>query len=239
MQVWNVQHAAGWNTARKKSPKIRHRGTIAQICRVYLRNYGTYLQSEKKLVKQQQYLLQMSSQYGERRPANGWHRFTSLGHPANLNRFGVLASLLERRRSTEANKTLHDLWSSPGLVHYIYIFGGFCPWRNSGTCKIHFASKSCVLIYWQRYCTTLQQRASDKLCGVVQGMEWRNLNSQRVLSIFSAGRLSHWASAHILVCIWRSKNALSFCDLKVVSFQGENDPDKKEQTGFNSWRRVL
>jgi len=28
---------------------------------------------------------------------------------------------------TGANQTLHDIWPSPGLVHYIYIFGGFCP----------------------------------------------------------------------------------------------------------------
>ena len=39
----------------------------------------------------------------------------------------VLASLLQRRRSTEAKQTLHDVWPSPGLVHYIYIFGGSCP----------------------------------------------------------------------------------------------------------------
>jgi len=47
--------------------------------------------------------------------------------PANFNRFRILASLLQRRLSPEANQTLHDLWPSPGLVHYIYIFGGFCP----------------------------------------------------------------------------------------------------------------
>ena len=28
---------------------------------------------------------------------------------------------------------------------------------NSARCKIHFASKSCVLLYWQRYCTALVQ----------------------------------------------------------------------------------
>jgi len=49
------------------------------------------------------------------------------GSPANFNPFYVLASLLQRRHSREANQTLHDLWPSPGLVHYIYIFGGFCP----------------------------------------------------------------------------------------------------------------
>jgi len=49
------------------------------------------------------------------------------GTPANFNEFLVLASLLHRRRSPEANQTLLDLWPSPELVHYIYIFAGFCP----------------------------------------------------------------------------------------------------------------
>jgi len=48
------------------------------------------------------------------------------GTPANFNGFGVLASLLYRRRSTEVNKTLHHVSLSPGLVHYMYIFGGSC-----------------------------------------------------------------------------------------------------------------
>ena len=47
------------------------------------------------------------------------------GTPANFNGFCVLPSLLQRRRSPEANQTLHAVWLSPGLVHYIYIFGGF------------------------------------------------------------------------------------------------------------------
>jgi len=49
------------------------------------------------------------------------------GTPANFNRFRVLPLLLQRRHSLEANQTLHDVWPSPGLVHYIYIFGGSCP----------------------------------------------------------------------------------------------------------------
>jgi len=49
------------------------------------------------------------------------------GTPANFNGFRVLASLLERCRSVEANQTLHDVWPSPGLVHCIYIFRGSCP----------------------------------------------------------------------------------------------------------------
>jgi len=49
------------------------------------------------------------------------------GTPANFNGIRVLASLLHRRRSTEVNHTLHDVWPSPGLVHYVYTFGGSCP----------------------------------------------------------------------------------------------------------------
>ena len=58
---------------------------------------------------------------------NGWDQFTSLGHPSIFNGFCILASLLQWHRSLEANQTLHDVWPSPGLLHYVYIFGGSCP----------------------------------------------------------------------------------------------------------------
>jgi len=86
------------------------------------------------------------------------------GTPANFNRFRVLASLLHRRCSTEVNQILHDVWPSSGLIHYVFILGGLLPpWRNFSTCKIYFAFKSCIILYWQRYCTALEQWASDKL----------------------------------------------------------------------------
>jgi len=141
----------------------------------------------------------MSPQYGELRSLTAEIILGVWGIPANFNGFRVLASLLRRRRSPEANQTLHDVWPSPGLLHYIYIFGGFCPWRDFARCKIHLWSKSWVLVYWQRYCTAHQQRASAKLCGVVQGMELQNFYRGRHLH--SAGRPSYWASAHILVLI--------------------------------------
>ena len=46
--------------------------------------------------------------------------------PANFNEVRILASLLHRCCSTEGNQTLHYIWPSPGLVYYIYIFGGSC-----------------------------------------------------------------------------------------------------------------
>jgi len=126
------------NTGHKKFPKILHLGTIiAQLCRAISSQLNHISTVGKKLVKQQ-YLPHMSSQSGELRPTSGWDRFVSL------------ASLLQRRCSMEANQTLHDVWPFPGLVHYIYIFGALA------RCKIHFASNSCALLYYQRYCTALE-----------------------------------------------------------------------------------
>ena len=49
----------------------------------------------------------------------------SLGHPSKFQPVSLLGSLLHRRRSTEANQALHDVWPSPALVHYNYThFGG-------------------------------------------------------------------------------------------------------------------
>jgi len=49
------------------------------------------------------------------------------GTATNFNGFRVLLSSLQQRYSPEANQSLHDVWPSPGLVHYMYIFGGCCP----------------------------------------------------------------------------------------------------------------
>jgi len=124
------------------------------------------------------------------------------GTLANFNGFGVLASSdVAHRRPTK----LCTMFGHLLCCYTIYTFSGaLAPWRNFATCKIHFTSKSCVLLYWQRYCTALQQRASAKLCGRVQGMELSNFRRGRHL--YSAGRPSRWASAHILVCIYNNNN---------------------------------
>ena len=118
----------------------------------------TYIDNRKKIVKQQQYLLHTSLQYGKLRPTNGsgvW------GTPANFNGFRIFVSLLQGSSSLKATQTLHDVWPSPELVHCIYIFRGsyllmeFCQLQNNNV-----TSKSCVLLYWQRHCTALQQQAS-------------------------------------------------------------------------------
>ena len=64
----------------------------------------------------------MSPQYGKLSPL-----LAGLGHPSKFQRVLRLGFLLQRQRSAEANQTLHHVWPSPALVHYIYtLFGGFC-----------------------------------------------------------------------------------------------------------------
>jgi len=105
------------NTGRKnyaKLPSAHHRTRLSG----YIFAMKACIDNRKNLVKQQ-YLLHMSSQYGERRPTNNWDRFESWGGtPAHFNGFRVLASLLHRHRSMKVNQTLHDVWPSPGMAHY-------------------------------------------------------------------------------------------------------------------------
>jgi len=51
----------------------------------------------------------------------GWRVYDTIAN------FNVLALLLQRRHTSEASQTLHDVWTSPGLVHCIYNFRGLLP----------------------------------------------------------------------------------------------------------------
>ena len=103
------------NTGCKKVAKNRHLGTIAQLCQA--------ISSQLR----QQYLLYMSHNMVNFGPPAAEILSLAWGTPGNFNGFRVLSTLLQRRRSTEVNQTLHYVWPSPGLVRYIYTFGISCP----------------------------------------------------------------------------------------------------------------
>jgi len=86
------------NARPKKIAKSRHLGTIAQLCRA-MSSQLRHVSTMGKIVKQQ-YLPQMSSQYGELRPTNGWDRFGSLGHPCKFQRVSHLGSVTARHSSS-------------------------------------------------------------------------------------------------------------------------------------------
>ena len=168
------------NTRPKKSPKIRHLRTIAQLSRAVFSQLRHISTIDKNLLNSN-----ISSTC-----SHNMVNFDPLmaeivsgvwGIPANFNGFRVFASLLHRRRSTEVNQTLHDVWPSPALVYYTYIhFGGSCPYGILPDAKFTLRP-SLALSY-------------------VDGVSARNLLNdiyQRVPPIFG-GRPSLWASAHIL-----------------------------------------
>ena len=135
----------------------------------------------------------------------GWRVW---GTPANFNGFRVLASLMHRRLSTMVNQILHDVWPIPGLVHYIHCWvllsrNGILPGAKFILRPSLAFSDSPILSALQ--CTTLEQWAWSKLCGVVQAMELRNFCS----SSFATEGATYIPRAaitlgigHILVCIW-------------------------------------
>jgi len=98
--------------------------------------------------------------------------------------------------------------------YIIYTFSAaVAPDRILPGAKFTLRSKSWVLLYWQRYCMSLQQRASAKLCGVVQGMELPNFRWG--CHLYSAGRSSRRASAHIVVRVFFE---ITETDLKLQTF---------------------
>ena len=111
------------NTGCKQLPKIRCLHTIAQLCLAISSQLRHVLAIGKNLLNSN-----ISStcahnmvSIGPLMIEIGWWVW---GTPAVLNGFRVWALLLQRHRSTDVNQTLHDIWPSPGLVHYIYTFSG-------------------------------------------------------------------------------------------------------------------
>jgi len=83
------------NAGPKESPEVAIWAPSHTFVGLYLRNYGTYWQSEKKLVKEQ-CLPHMSSLYGEHWPTSGWDLLASLGQPCKFQRVSRLGSITVR-----------------------------------------------------------------------------------------------------------------------------------------------
>jgi len=175
------------NTGRKKSPKIRHLGTIAQLSgavSTQLRRISTVGKNAKW-----QYLLHMFSQCGELWPLASEIGLPVWGTPANFNGFRVLASLLHQRRSTEVNQTLHDVWPSLGLVHCYIHFRGLLS-RNGIFQGAKFTLRP-SLAFSYIGSVTARHSSSGYEPNLAALSRWRHL--------YSAGRPPRWAWAHIVL----------------------------------------
>jgi len=111
----------------KKSPKIRHWGTIAQLCPAVssqLRHVSTIRKKNLLNSNISSTCLQNIANFG---PLTAEIGLPVWDTPPTFNEFRILPSLLQQRRSSEATQTLHNVCPSPALAHYIYTFGGSCP----------------------------------------------------------------------------------------------------------------
>jgi len=111
------------NAGHKKSPKIRHLGTIAQLCRAISSQLRHISIIGKKLVKQR-CLPHMSSHYGEPRPTSGWDLLASLGHPCKFQQVSRLGSVTARHSGS---------WRQPNFAslnrgHHLYSAGRPSRW---------------------------------------------------------------------------------------------------------------
>jgi len=120
------------------------------------------------------------------------------GTPANFNGFRIFASFTAPISLNGGQPYFaRCLAVFFAIVHYIHIFGGSWPLTGFFQVQIHFAFKYLRYPILAALLHGIEQWASAKLCGVVQGMQLRNFRRGRHL--YSAGRPSRWASAHILV----------------------------------------
>jgi len=88
------------------------------------------------------------------------------GTPANFSGFRILASLLQRRRSTEADQTAQCLaltWAGRLYIHFrqLLLRNGILPGA-----KFTLRPSSLALSHYQRYCTAVEQWARAKLCSI-------------------------------------------------------------------------
>jgi len=100
MQVWNMLHAARWKCRTQKSPKIRHLGTIAQLCRAIssqLRHVSTIGKAISPPCPHN------TVNFGPLAAEICWRVW---GTPANFNGFRVLAVLLHGTLVAGVSQTL-------------------------------------------------------------------------------------------------------------------------------------
>jgi len=89
-----------------------------------------------------------------------------LGQPSKFHRVARVSFVAAPTLLSARQPDLHNVWLSPGLVHYIYISGALAPKGILAGAKITLL-QSYVILYWQLYCAALEQWASAKLCSMV------------------------------------------------------------------------
>jgi len=178
----------------QKSPSVHHRATLSGCI------FATkaFIDSRKKTVKQQ-YVLHMTSQYGELRPTNGGDRFGSLGYPSKFQLASRLAFVTAATSliGGQPNFARCLAVSWPGTLDIdfrgLLPLTVFCPVQNSLYVQVLRSPILAALLHGTPTAgvsRTLGRRAEN---GITDFRKGRHLHS--------TGGPSRWALAHILVSI--------------------------------------
>jgi len=180
---WQIQESK-W---RKKSPSVHHRTTLWSY------NFATTscIDNRKKNLFNSNISTRPYSMmnFG---PLTAEICWWVRGTPANCNWFRVLASLLHWRRSLEVNKTLQDVWASPRLVHYIYIFGGSCPLTDFCRLPAKFSLRPSLVFSYIASVTAWHSSSDHQLNFMAWYKEWNYRTFAEVPPIF--GWVANWPS---------------------------------------------
>ena len=123
------------------------------IIGLYLRNWGTYRESEKTLNSN---VSPTFSQYGKLRPTGGWDLLASLGHPSKFQRVSHLGSFTAQGSSSlhqpnfaALNRDRHlysagqpSRWALTHILVIWLVFGGF---------ELFDIYLRIALVYWYHY----------------------------------------------------------------------------------------
>ena len=133
------------NTGRKKLPKIHHLGTIALLGCTFATK--ACINNRKKNLSNSNISSTCPHNMVNFSPLAAEIGLPVWDTPANFNRFRVLALLLQWRHSTVCLLCWYNIYTFLGVLPSNGILQG---------AKIHSTCKSCILLYWQCYCTALQ-----------------------------------------------------------------------------------
>jgi len=150
----------------QKPPSAYHRTTSLG----YVSATKAYIDNRKKLVKQQ-YLLHMSSQYGELWPTNGWDRLATLGYPSKFKRVSRLsfATAPTSLNGSQPNfaQCLAVSWAGTLYIH----FWGCCP-RNGILTDAKFTLHASLVFFYIGSVTAWHLRSGRQpICGVVSSRD--------------------------------------------------------------------
>jgi len=161
---------------RQNSPYGHHRTIFSG----YIFATKAYIDSRKKNSAKQQYLLHMSSQYGELWSTDGWDQLASLGHHIRfqrVSRLGFVVPTSLNLGQPNFARWLAVFWAGTLYIH----FRGLLP-PNGILPGAEFALHPSLAFSYigsvtARHSTWLKQWSSSKLCGVGQGRDLRNFRS--------------------------------------------------------------